>query len=396
MKSQIWNKNFVLLTASNFLMFITYYAVLSTLPLYLVSNFHAGKTIVGLIVSVYTIASVTVRPFSGFALDRFGRKAILYTTLILYAGFYLGYLVALSVAALLLLRIVHGVTWGAVTISNTTQAIDIIPVERKGEGIGYFALSTTLAMSVGPIVGLFFFHQFGYTVMFVTTFIIGLIGFTCVLLTHVPAYIPPKEKVKFNWHNLFDKGSVLPSVNLLIFMLSYGGLISFISLYGKEIGVHNTSLFFLVFALGIAISRFTSGKVFDKHGPRNILSFCSLFLIAGFLVLALFKTVAGFYCASVIIGFGIGVVFPIFQAMVNNLAQPEHRGAANSTVYTALDLGMGMGMLFMGIVSQHTSIATAFMLCSLICLLGLLFFRTVTLVRYEEKVSRLTKTPKNK
>lgn len=366
-------------------MFIAYYAVLSTLPLYLVSSFHAEKSIVGLIVSAYTIASVTVRPFSGFALDRFGRKGILYTTLVLYAFFYLGYLVALSIAALLLLRIVHGITWGAVTISNTTQAIDIIPAQKKGEGIGYYALSTTMAMSVGPIVGLFFFHQFGYVVMFSATFVIGLIGFVCVMLTHVPTYVPA-EKVKLNWNNLFDKGSILPSVNLLVFMLSYGGLISFISLYGKEIGVHNTSLFFLVFALGIAISRFASGKVFDRQGPRKILSFCALFLIAGFLVLAFIKTVLGFYCAAVIIGFGIGVVFPIFQAMVNKLAQPEHRGAANSTVYTALDLGMGLGMLFMGIIAQHTSIATAFVLCSAICVVGLLFFRVATVVRYEKNI----------
>jgi MFS family permease len=386
MSQKIWNKNFVLLTASNFLMFITYYAILATLPIYLVSDFHANKTQVGFVIAVYTIASVTVRPFSGFALDRFGRKAILFISFFLYAFFYVGYLISFGLAAILLLRLVHGITWGAATISSSTVAVDNMPADKKGEGLGYFSLSVTLAMSIGPIVGLFICRQFGYPIMFMSTLLISLIAFVCVLFAYKPQqYEIPKEKLAFNWHHLFDATSILPSINLLVFMLSYGGLLSFIALYGKEIGVQNTSLFFLVFAIGIAVSRMTSGKVFDRHGPRKILSFCAIFLIIGFLMLALLKNVIGFYCAAIIIGFGNGVVFPTFQAMVNNVAKPEHRGAANSTIYTALDLGMGLGMMLMGIIAEYLSISSAFIICSFICVCGLLLFRTVVLVRYEDK-----------
>lgn len=389
MESRIWTRNFVLLTASNFLMFLTYYAVISTLPLFLVENFHIEKTIVGLLLSAYTIASVSVRPISGFTLDRFGRKQILIIALVLYALFYLGYIVALGIVSILLLRIVHGIIWGAVTISNTTQTLDIIPVEKKGEGIGYYALSTTLAMSLGPIIGLFFYHSFGYLTLFVLTFFIGVVGLVCVLSAHLPEYVFPKERPKLSWQSLFDKKSLLPSVNLLIFMFTYGGLLPFVSLYGKEIGVHNTSFFFFVFSLGIFSSRFTSGKVFDRQGPRLIITICSIVLIAGFLILAFFKNSFGFYLASFVIGFGIGVVFPVFQAMVNNVVDPEHRGAANSTIYTALDLGMGLGMFLIGLIAQHTSLSFAFAFSGGVCLFALLVFRGFTVIKYEENVDKL-------
>ena len=144
----------------------------------------------------------------------------------------------------------------------------------------------------------------------------------------------------FNLQSLFEPKAVMPSVNLMVVMMAYGGLLSFVALYGKEMGVHDTSLFFLVFAVGIAISRIAVGKTFDKNGPAVILTVCLLLDIIGFAVLALMKNPVGYFTSAILIGFGNGVVFPVFQTMVNNLAEPAHRGAANSTLYTALDLGM--------------------------------------------------------
>lgn len=168
-------------------------------------------------------------------------------------------------------------------------------------------------------------------------------------------------------------------------MITYGGLLSFIALYGREIGIRNTSLFFLIFACGIASSRLAAGKEFDKNGPRKIMTLCLILLIIGFPLLAMVQNAIGFYIAAIIIGFGIGVVFPIFQSMVNNLADTNHRGAANSTLYTALDLGMGFGMIMAGLIAQHISIAAIFAISSVVCIAGLIFFRVFVLKFYENR-----------
>lgn len=375
MYEKMWNRDFVLLTLSNFFMCITYYALISALPVYLVNELHAGKSQVGIVLAAYTIASVLIRPFSGFALDKFGRRTVFLLALIFYTCLLGGYLVAFSIASLIVLRFIQGLTWGVTTISGSTIAVDIIPTAQRGEGIGYFALSTTLGMSVGPIIGAFIIHHGGYTELFVAGLFISLGSLVMAYLIRLPQKLNARRNIAFSIETLFHKKSILPSLNLLVIMTTYGGLLSFIALFGRETGIENTSLFFLIFAIGIATSRLTSGKTFDRNGPLRILTFCLALMIVGFPILALVRNAAGFYISALVIGFGIGVVFPTFQTIVNNLATDRNRGAANSTLYTALDLGMGFGMIVSGLIAQYFSISTLFMICSVVCVAGLVFFR---------------------
>ena len=375
MYEKMWNRDFILLTLSNFFMCITYYALISALPVYLVNELHAGKSQVGVVLAAYTIASVMIRPFSGFALDKFGRRTVFLLALVLYTGLFAGYLIAITITALIFLRFAQGLTWGVTTISGSTIAVDIIPSVQRGEGIGYFALSTTMGMSVGPIVGAFIIHHGGYSELFLSALFISLASLIMAYLIRLPKKLTTKRDIEFSVENLFHKKSVLPSINLMIIMTTYGGLLSFIALFGREIGIENTSLFFLIFAAGIATSRLTSGKTFDRKGPLGILTLCLILMILGFPLLALVRNALGFYFSALIIGFGIGVVFPTFQTIVNNLANNENRGAANSTLYTALDLGMGLGMMGSGLIAQYISISALFLISAVVCIVGLAFFR---------------------
>jgi predicted MFS family arabinose efflux permease len=386
MYQKIWNKDFIYLILSNFFMYITYYAIISVLPIYLVSSLHSTKSQVGIVVGIYTIAAVFIRPFTGYTLDRFNRHLIFIFTLALYAILFSGFLFAASILALTCLRFLQGLTWGYTTVSGSTIAVDIIPDEKRGEGIGYFAMSTTLGMSVGPLIGVFITHQWSYTAMFAAGVVISIISLYCGYRVKLPKEILAGKKIKFKWNTLFDKSSIRPSINLFVLMIPYGGLLSFIAIYGREIGVQNSSLFFLIFAVGIAISRFTAGKAFDKNGPRNIITLCLGLLILSFPFLASVKTPAGFYISALMIGFGNGVVFPVFQSMVNNLADSEHRGAANSTLYTSTDLGMGLGMVMGGYIAQHISTSAIFLCSAFLEVIGLIIFRLFVLNYYEKRI----------
>ena len=323
MVRKIWNKDFILLMSSNFLMCVTYYSIISTLPIYLVSELRAGESEVGLVLAAYTIASVMVRPFGGFSLDKFGRRTVFLLSLLFYTIFFCGYLVATSISLLVLLRFVQGITWGVTTIAGSTIAVDIIPPEKRGEGIGYFGMSTTLGMSIGPVMGLFVYHHFGYMTVFVACIAVSIISLVCAGVIRLPQR-NLSENLQLTLGNLFDRKAVVPSLNLLII---------------------------------------------------------------GFPLLVIFNNAAGFYTSALIIGFGIGVVFPVFQAIVNNLADPSRRGAANSTLYTALDIGMGAGMVMMGYVSQYISISATFLVSTVIIAAGLLVFRKFTAPYYKKQTA---------
>jgi MFS family permease len=393
MNERIWTRDFIFLILSNFLMYITYYAILSALPIYLVSDLKATKMQVGVVVGVYTIASVLVRPFSGFSLDRFGRRTIFLLALVLYTLLFAGYLFALTISSIIILRFAQGLTWGFTTVSGSTIATDNVPASKRGEGIGYFALSTTLGMSVGPVIGLFICHQWGYTVMFISGCLISIVSLGCAYAVHMRKRFVVGKHIRMQMNSLFDRNSIRPSLNVFITMIAYGGLISFIALYGREIGIQNSSLYFLIFSVGIAAARLTAGKVFDKNGPRRILTLCMGLLIIGFPMLAMAKSATPFYASAVIIGFGNGVIFPTFQSMINNLADSLHRGAANSTLYTAVDLGMGLGMITGGLIAQNISISAIFWINAIICAAGLIFFRFFVLGFYERVYSTTTAVP---
>ena len=121
MSQKIWNKAFILLILSNLLTCITYYSLISALPVYISEELHANKSIVGIVLASYIVASVLIRPFSGFALDKFGRKTIFLSSLLLYAFIFTGYPFAASVLFLIVLRFAHGFTWGITTIAASTN-----------------------------------------------------------------------------------------------------------------------------------------------------------------------------------------------------------------------------------------------------------------------------------
>ncbi|HNY01413.1 MAG TPA: MFS transporter [Bacteroidales bacterium] len=377
----IWNRNFTLLTLSNFLICSAYYSLISTLPVYISTTLHSPHSIVGLAMASYAVAAILVRPFCGFGLDFFGRRTIFLASLVVYGLVFNVYILVASVWFLVAVRFAHGLTWGLVTTSNSTLAGDIIPAEKRGEGFGYFGVTTTAGMALGPVIGSFILRHGGYHAMFYAGAAMGLISMLLAASMRYPGYKRPPG-LRFEWNALVEFKTLIPSANLLITSLSYGGLLSFIALYGQEIGIENPSGFFLIYALGIITARFSSGKALDRHGPRRIIILCLTLLIVGFPLLATVKNAWGFYGAAVILGFGNGVVWPTFQAMVNNLVPAGRRGAANSTAFIAMDLGMGLGMIIAGVISENRSISFAFFSCALFSAIGLAFFLRITLPHY--------------
>jgi predicted MFS family arabinose efflux permease len=224
--------------------------------------------------------------------------------------------------------------------------------------------------------------------MFVSGCFISIASLAFAYAIHFRKRFLVGKRIQLKWSSLFEKTSIRPSLNVFITMIAYGGLISFIALYGLEIGIQNASLYFLIFSIGIAAARLTAGKEFDREGPGRIITLCLILLIIGFPLLALAKNSVLFYLSAIIIGFGNGVIFPTFQSMVNNLSDSTHRGVANSTLYTAVDLGMGCGMLLAGLIAQHISLSAIFWVSSLICVAGLIFFRCLVLKFYRSHLNK--------
>jgi MFS family permease len=363
---------------------IAFYFLISVLPVYVTDIMKADKSIVGLVLSMYTIAALLIRPFSGIAVDSLGRKVIYIWSFLVFSLLFGIYGFIGTVFLMAVLRFSHGLAWGVTSTSGTTLAVDIIPPKRRGEGIGYFGFAMTLSMAIGPAFGIWLSKGGNYDRMFITGFCLSIAGFLLLLFIKYPKFVPHTDNKGFKWKNLIEVKSLVPSFNIILTQITYGGLLSFVALYGKEIGIDNPGIFFIIYALGIFLGRTFSGRIFDKEGPLKVVTGGLLLLIIGFLIIALYKNYAGYLVSGFLMGLGNGIAIPSFQAMVNNMVEVHRRGAANSTYYTIFDLGIGIGMALIGLISELTSISTAFLICSGICTFALIYFLLFVLKYYEK------------
>ena len=371
-------------------MSIAFYFLIPTLPIYLEMVLGVSRGYVGLVLAAYTISALLIRPLTGMAVDRKGRKTIYLISFLIFSLLFSVYVVATTLAIMLAIRIVHGFTWGISTTAGSTVIVDIIPPARRGEGLGVSGLSMTIAMAIGPMFGLWLSASGNYPRLFIGASLLSLAGFILLLLVKYPKYTPPDRLEGLWWKRLIEPTALPASLNYLIVMISYGGMLSFISIYAQEIGIKNPGFFFLVYAIGITFSRLFVGRLFDRYGPFWIAVVGLTFLSAGFPILAFIKSYEGFFISSFILGFGSGIIMPTFQAMVNNLAGPQHRGAANSTLFTALDLGIGLGMIGMGLSSAWIGLTSSFIAFGVINLGALLLFISYTQRHYFRTLRKIT------
>ena len=265
MKDRLVTPDYCFILAANFLLYFGFWLLIPVLPFYLSEIFKAGNSAIGIILSCYTVAALCIRPFSGYLLDTFARKPLYLLAYFIFTAVFAGYIIAGSLTLFIILRVIHGVSFGMVTVSGNTVVIDIMPASRRGEGLGYYGLSNNIAMAVGPMSGLFL-HDAGtsYPVIFCTSLGSCLIGLLCASLVKTP-YKPPVKREPISLDRFILLKGIPAGISLLLLSIPYGMTTNYVAMYAKQIGIHaSTGLFFTFMAIGMAISRIFSGKIVDK------------------------------------------------------------------------------------------------------------------------------------
>lgn len=388
-KARLWNKNFIAAGCGNFLMFFAFYLILPVLPMYLAEQFGASKSTVGVILSSYTLTALLVRPFAGFMVDTFPRKPLLLICYMSFILFFGGYILATGLMLFAVLRAMHGAAFGLVTVSNSTVAIDTMPSARRGEGIGYFGVSSNLAMACGPTASLFMHDALNnYNYIFATSLITGLIGFCCITLIRLPKRKPeedPQIKEPISLDRFFLIKGIPGAMALCLLSFSYGILSTYVAVYGKEeVGITTgAGLFFILMASGLILSRLTSGRLLNKGYLTQLITAGIGFLFTGFLLFIALKTPFGYYGSAILIGLAYGFICPAFQTLFINMAPHNQRGTANSTYLTAWDLGLGTGVLLGGNIADISSYTAAYLTGLVLIVLGFIVFRLFTVSHFE-------------
>lgn len=376
-KEKLWNSNYVKVWLANFMIFFSFMIVTPLLPLYLSDTYQADKDTIGFVLSGYTLTALLARPVAGYLVDSYSRRVVLLICYFFFFALFAGYLIAGTMTLFAIIRTVHGAPMGAVTVANSTCAIDVLPSSRRAEGIGYYGLSNNLATSIAPTVGLLIYDKIGnYNIIFLIALCAAVIGFVINATVHFPVkeIVPNKNPISFDRFFLvkgWSEGVVIMSVGL-----SYGVLVTYLAIYGKEeLGMTaGTGAWFAVLCTGLILSRLIGARSLRKGRVVQNVNRGILISVFGYLLFALMKNPVGFYGAAIIIGLGNGHIFPGMQTMFVNLAPNNQRGTANSTLLTCWDVGMGVGVVFGGIAIHHSGYSAAFWFAFIVNLLGVIFY----------------------
>ena len=397
MQERLWNRNYCRVMAANFALFFAFYLLTPLLPLYLVERFDATKDVVGLVLSGYTLTALLARPFSGFLVDTFPRKRVLMACFFLFFICFGGYLGASSLLLFTIVRTLHGAPFGALTVANSTVAIDVLPSSRRNEGIGYYGLSNNLAMAIAPTVAIYIYRL---TDNFELLFWLALLIAGAGMLTDAGVKL---EKPKggagesaasasvarscglLRWDRFFLLRGWLLAVNMVFFGFCFGVVSNYLAIYSKDVmGITGgTGTWFLLLAGGLMASRLQGARALrEGRLVENAAEGIALSCVAYLLFVAC-PNVFGYYASALLLGFGNGHMWPAFLNMIISMAHHNERGTANSTLLISWDVGIGLGVLVGGIVSEALSYEAAFWTVAASQLLGAVLFFAFTRQSFE-------------
>ncbi len=377
-QSKLWTKNFISISLSNFFVFFAFYILLVTLPTYALDGLHTSASQAGLMTSVFLFSAIISRPLAGQWLERAGNKKVLLTAVILFAGASLFYFFPKTIAGFLIIRLLHGIGFGIATTAIGGIVADIIPASRRGEGMGYFVLSTNMAMVLGPFIGLMIMQQWGPQMLFSLAGMVALGSLAAALCVKLKKPKPSNQievLSSFSFRGLFEASAVPISIVGGFLSIVYSAILSFVSIYANEIHVASVaSFFFVVYAIVLLISRPFTGKWLDAYGPNVITYPCLLLFAVGMFILSKSSNAFTFLLSAGIIGLGWGTLFPTFQTIAIQDAEPRKRGLATATFLSIYDTGMALGSFLVGLIAAKMDYSSLYFLCSFYVLIGVVLY----------------------
>ena len=362
-KEKLWNANYIKVMTTNFLLYFAFYLLTPLLPLYLSETFGATKDTIGIVLSGYTVAALIVRPFCGYVVDSFSRKKVLMLCLSGFAVFFAGYIAAGTILMFAICRTLHGGPFGAVTVANSTCAIDVLPSSRRNEGIGLYGLSNNFAMAIAPSIGIYLHNMVdSYMILFWIAFVVAISAVLIAWTIRLPEKDIIRNKEKLSLDRFFLTRAWLLAINIAMFGFCWGVLSNYLAIYSKEVLsiTGGTGTYFALLSMCLFSSRLQGRKALSQGKLTQNAAEGMLISLVGFTLFVAIPHPVAYYLSAILIGLGNGHLYPAFLNMFVHVARHDQRGTANSSILTGWDLGFGIGCLLGGIVAEHFGYTATF------------------------------------
>jgi len=345
----IYNLQFILVCLSSLLFSASFNMLIPELPDYL--SGLGGAEYKGLIIGLFTITAGISRPFSGKLSDKIGRVPIMAIGSVVCFVCSLLYPILTSVSGFLFLRLLHGFSTGFKPTATAAYVADIVPKERWGEALGLHGICFSTGMAIGPAIGSTIKIYTSINFLFYTSALFALLSI--IILLNMKETLKDKEKLSFKMFKLtkkdiFDIGVFPAAFVTFMSYIAYGVILTLIPDWTGHLGLENKGIFFMIFTISSLLVRFVAGKVSDKYGRVLIINIGLILLFASLMIIGFYESVSGLYMGAFMYGISLGILSPALNAWTIDFSNPDQRGRAISTMYIALEAGVGGGAFIAG------------------------------------------------
>ena len=346
----LFTLNFAIICMANLTLYMVFYGMNPTLPIY-IEQFGGTTKIAGLALTSLTLAAIIARPVTGWCIDKYGRRLVLIIGLLLFLLPSLVFIRMIPVLWLILFRFIQGLGWGVGHTAVTNVALDVVPPQRMGEGLGYFTLFTSIAMALSPPIALWLIGQYSFQLLFIVSSLVII----CTLIVTLFIRYPKIEKPPAGDKPVFlEKSALLPSLAIFLVMFPYSAVVSFLALYTLDLGLQTAGYFFTAMAFTTMVARPLSGYIVDKMGRKGF-DICfgigTVPPIIALVILVFLSSTLHLVIAGLLYGVCNGFLLSTLLILAVRRAPPERKGAANATYWTAVDVGVAAGSMFWGFIA---------------------------------------------
>jgi MFS family permease len=372
---RLFTPRFFLLCGFSFTVFLSAFQLLPVAP-YRILALGGSAAVAGLFLGFLTYSSALSAPLTGTLADRLGSRRILLIASLAITAFSLIYAVLPSYPLMLSLVVVHGVFWSGLLSASAAYVTALVPVSRRAEGIGYWGLSTVLAVSVAPTIGLWVYSHGGWMAMCLEAAALNLL--MAFIAWRLPRELRLRiDPVALDPRTLLEWRVLIVSASLFLYAFGYGGLTSFVALYTDANGVTPRALYFTVFSLTIVATRPFIGRFADRAGYRRVFLPAVALVMVAFAVLAYGGTRPLLIVSALLFGIGFGSAYPAFLGHVLKYVDENRRGAAFGSIIGMFDTGIGTGSIAMGWIVEHLGYRTAWTTAAALAACSIPYFLVV-------------------
>lgn len=397
MEEKLFNKGFLTITIINFIVYLVYYLMMVIIAVVAHDQLHASFGQAGLASGIYIIGTLIARLVMGKELELIGRKRVARWGAILYLITTIAYLAVPTIAVLDGVRLLNGFAYGMTSTALNAIVTEFIPEKRKGEGINYYGLSTSLAAAIGPFIGLLLLNATSFQFIVILSAIligISMVALFAVKINNVTLSAAHLAELKSWKVSSFIEFKVLLIAGIGFLMgLSYSSVLAFLASYAETLHlVAISSFFFVVYAGIVTLTRPMSGRIFDRFGENYVMYPSYLFLAFGLVILAFAHNGFLLLLSGAFIGLGYGTFMSNGQAVTLKLVTSHRIGIALSTYFIGLDLGLGVGPYVLGALHNSLSFRELYLVSAVIpivsAILYLLFYRPNKAKKVTQKVTK--------